>query len=164
MQAWLGSVMRSSVRYGMAGGVWHCGARCCDERQGKDRQAWPIDIRRLVRCPRKGAFQFPATGRRVQSAKKQRNKTMSKKMSCAYWALRMKDAAMYYASVAMKAAIALFAFALMVVRTTAFTTALAVALCAAVVCGILYLVAFLCNRRMSNLGFTEIELERWGLA
>jgi len=89
---------------------------------------------------------------------------MSKKMSCAYWALRMKDAAMYYASVAMKAAMALFAFALMVVRTTAFTTAFAVALCAAVVCGILYLVAFLCNRRMSNLGFTEVELERWNLA
>ena len=89
---------------------------------------------------------------------------MSKKMSCAYWALRMKDAAAYYSTVALKIAMLCFAFSLMAIRTTMFATALVASVSVGLVALVLLLVAFLCDRRIRNLGFSEVELERWGLA
>lgn len=89
---------------------------------------------------------------------------MSKKMSCAYWALRMKDACGYFATVVLKIAVVCFAIALSLVQTEMFSVATIVASCVAIVACVLILCASLCNLRMHSLGFTEVELERWGLA
>ena len=89
---------------------------------------------------------------------------MSKKMRGAYTALRMKDALGYYASVAIKIAVLALALSLAVVQTDMFAKTVAVSAAIAVISGILAIAAFLCGRRMRNLGFTEVELERWNLA
>ena len=89
---------------------------------------------------------------------------MSKKMRGAYTALRMKDALGYYASVAIKIAVLALALSLAVAHTAMFAMAVAVSAAIAVISGILAIAAFLCGRRMRNLGFTEVELERWNLA
>ena len=89
---------------------------------------------------------------------------MSKKMSCAYRALRMKDALGYYAAVAIKIAALAFVVSIAIIQTDMFAKAVAVSAAIAVISGILASAAFLCGRRMISLGFTEVELERWNLA
>ena len=177
MQAGLGSVMRCSVRHGMAGMVWYVVAM-----KGAIRQAWQGYVRRvnvlrtMLGCNLRPsgfvrrAFSIYCANRRRckipgnQAGQQERNKTMSKKMRRAYTALRMKDALGCYASVAIKIAVLAFAFSLAVVQTDMFAKAVAVSAAIAVISGILAVAAFLCGRRLISLGFTEVELERGNLA
>lgn len=146
-------------------------------RKGAIRQAWQSYVRHFnvlrtnarlqstaLRIRPEGIFNFPQLAGGFNRPKKQRNKTMSKKMRGAYTALRMKDALGYYAEVAIKIAVLAFAFSLAVVQTDMFAKAVAVSVVIAVVSGCLALAAFLCGKIMLSLGFTEVELERWGLA
>jgi hypothetical protein len=89
---------------------------------------------------------------------------MSKKMRGAYTALRMKDALVYFAAVAIKIAAIAFVLSLAIVQTDMFSKAIIVSAVIALVSGILAIAALLCGRRMRNLGFTEVELERLNLA
>jgi uncharacterized membrane protein len=95
---------------------------------------------------------------------KKRNKKMSKRMSRAYLALRIKDAANCVAAFVLKIAVMSLVFALAVVQTPMFIDAIMVSACVAVSAFAIFLVAFLCDRKIRSLGFTEIELERQGLA
>ena len=89
---------------------------------------------------------------------------MSKKMRRAYTALRMKDALGYFAEVAIKIAALAFVLSFALVQTDMFATAVVVSAAIALLSGALSLAAFLCGMMMRELGFTEVELERWNLA
>lgn len=89
---------------------------------------------------------------------------MSKQMRGAYTALRMKDALNFFASTITTPMIAVCAIALLLCNTAFFHIALIVASIIASVWLAIRLVAFVCDRRIVSLGFTEVELERLGLA
>ena len=83
---------------------------------------------------------------------------MSKKMSCAYSALRAKDYAMAIEGWLMWPALVA---AVLSLTGNVVLVAIAAALLAAVF--VAAVVAFACDARMRGLGFSEYELERQGL-
>lgn len=146
------------VRSGFAGIAWNAVALKRAARRGSPKSNGPL--RRAFSISSAYAAGAEAT---KAATTKQRNKQMSKSMSRAYLALRMKDAANCLATVAFKIAFLCFAFALAVVQTDIFADAILVSACFAVSATTLLLVAFLCDRSIRSLGFTEVELERQGL-
>ena len=89
---------------------------------------------------------------------------MSKKMIGAYRALRMKDMATAIANVVLEAAVVSMAVALLLCNSAAFFCAAIVSLSIFGLWIVVRLVAFLCDRRMKDLGFDEVGLERLALA
>ena len=85
---------------------------------------------------------------------------MSKKMIGAYRALRMKDMATAIANVVLETAIASMAIALILCNSAAFLYAAIMSLSIFGLWMAVRLVAFLCDRRMKDLGFDEVGLER----